>query len=129
MATAVRFTLSGPTNVDFDEEEIQDVIVPWDQDIQVQKNQTMPPYIFTDGEQWATIIIYFFEKYDSTKTRIDQIIDAEEEMTLYYAYKSFPSKTCSVIYYPDGMTHTYQYHVGGEQAYGVIHKLTFLKSS
>ena len=128
MSVAVRFVLSGPTNVDFDEEEILDVVASWDQDIQAQKNQDLPPYIFTDGSQWATLTISFFEKWDSTKTKINQLIDAMEEAVCYYAYKSFPAKTMSCIYYPNGTTHSYRYYFG-ERTYGVVHVLTFLKSS
>lgn len=123
---AVRFTLAGG-DVDFYKEEIYDTTLDYGQDIQLQENQAMPPYLLTTSDAWATLIIDFSEKDTDTKGKIDQLIDEELEMDCYYQYAYDDTVSLAVIHYPNRTAKTYRYRYG--ELAPVLHRLIFLQSS
>jgi len=127
MIIAVKFTLAGG-DVDFYDDEILETPVRYRQDIQIQENQSTPPFQFEEGDEWIVLEINFIESQKDTNTRINQLIDEQAEMACYYKYKYDASTSINVIYYPNEKTKIYNYVVGESEAY-VTHKLTFLQSS
>ena len=125
---AIRFTLTSG-DVDFYEEEILGTKPGYLKSFQVQENQDSNPNITYNSDTWKAIEITFFEKWQTTKAKIDQVIDEKVEMTLYYDYAyAGTGNPVSVVYMPEGNTKTYKYY-GGELAASVDHRLIFLQSS
>uniref|UniRef100_A0A6M3IMJ8 Uncharacterized protein n=1 Tax=viral metagenome TaxID=1070528 RepID=A0A6M3IMJ8_9ZZZZ len=125
---AVRFVLTGG-NCDFYREEILYEPLIHEQRIDVQEHQFGVPYVDTFGDIWKTLVITFLEIWSTTRAKIDQLINAEAEMTCYYAYRYYTTtKSLTCIHYPNGMTHHYRYYLGEPSALREV-KLTFLQSS
>jgi hypothetical protein len=124
----VRFTLASG-DLDFFDDEILDIQIIDDMLMELLRNQIGPPFVRYEGDSWKAVVITFIERYSTTKAKIDQLIDEDDEMTLYpdYAYAGSDNPV-TVIFFPNGMTHVYRYHFG-ELAANVQHKLTFLESS
>jgi len=124
---AVRFTL-GSGNVDFYEDEIEEVPVTNKQDFRLLENPSGVPNMFIEGDANIIITITFIEKRD-TRSKINQVIDEKDEMTIYPFYGNDSSASYSVILYnPQGIKRTKIYRFGELEA-DVIHRLTFLQSS
>jgi hypothetical protein len=121
---AVRFVVSG-SNVDFYEDEIQSVRLLTQQGHEIQVHQTGNAYLFTDGSQYDTVEIQFGLGRSGTKAKIDQLIDAEDEMTLYYAYAYVPATNVTCVLHLNGRLHEYNYYFGELEA-NVTKTLTFL---
>ena len=124
---AVRFTL-GAGNVDFYEDEITDVPITNKQDFRLLENPSGVPAVFIEGDANLIITINFIEKRN-TRSKIDDVIDEKDEMTIYPFYGNDNSVSYSVILYSSqGIKRTKVYRFGELQS-GVIHRLTFLQSS
>jgi len=124
----IRFTLAGG-NVDFYDDEIQDITLKYSQSVQVQENQLMAPYFYRESDTWAGLTIAFIEKYSTTRAKIEELIDEKKEMTCYYDYAySGGTNFLTVMHVPDRTLKTYHYYLG-ELGADVIHNLTFLQSS
>lgn len=116
----IRFTLDAG-NVDFYKEEIEDIsFMPAQAQEQQSPSQGLP-YIYAQGDVYNSIEIEFIEEYSTTKAKIDQLIDEDDEMTLYYQYAFDSSEAKTVILAPDERIKTYTY---GELL-KMTHKLTF----
>jgi len=125
--TAVRFVLSSG-NVDFDINEILYEPIASNQRIDIQERQVGVPYVKLKGDVWKELEITFINRRKITQTKIDQLINEDDEMVCYYAYlKDTTSKSLNVIFYPKTITHSYIYSVGELTVREV--KLVFLQSS
>jgi len=123
----VRFVLTSG-NVDFYEGEITEETKRFLQDFETQLNQKGSPVVFEPGDEWESLEINFKEYTGLTRAKVDQLIDAKEEMTLYYAYAYYTTtKSIDCIYRPGKTQREYNYALDGE-AEVTIHKLTFLKT-
>jgi hypothetical protein len=125
--TAVRFVITGPVNVDFDDDEVLDVrLTPW-RKCEVQPSQKKPPYLFEPGSEWWTLQVDIFHRYSDTEAKITQIVNDEAEMTVYYAYAEYTTtKSLTCILDPEEITESYAW---GEREAGIVTQLTFLQSS
>jgi len=127
---AIKFTLADATEVDFYQGEIGIETLSYIQTTIVQQKQVALPYVDVQGNQYKALGIDFIINQPNAIDRIDQLIDAEAEMTCYYAYQRFStSRSVLCIYLPEEKTHTYNYYVGGEKIYDEHVKLTFLQTS
>jgi len=124
----VRFVLDAG-NVDFYIEEILHQPLISQQRIDVQEHQITVPYVDVKGDIWQTMPITFLSWQADTRSKIAQLIDEEDEIVCYYAYKSVTTnKSLNCIYLPNGTTHSYKYYLGEPAARQQI-KLTFIGSS
>ena len=124
---AVRFVL-GSGNVDFSSEEILYEPISHNQRIDIQERQVGVPYVNVLGDIWKTLTITFIHHMRVTKTKIDQLIDEDDEMICYYAYLKYTTtKSLNVIFYPQQITHSYKYAIGDLLVREIT--LTFLESS
>ena len=127
MTISVRFVITGPTNVDFSVEEIEDThVIPWRQS-EIQKSQTRVPKVFEPGDEWKILEIHVNHWKKTTRPKINQIVDDQSEMTIYYAYRDFTTtKSISAILDPTEIREIYT--MGKEKA-KIITVLRFLQSS
>jgi hypothetical protein len=125
MATAVRFTW-GSTTVNFSDEEIRAVRYGLGKEMAVMNNQTGPPNIYALSGVMGELMVEIAETARDTKSRINQVIGAEQELTCYYQYAYAPATTIDVLLIPDNIRKIYNF---GEDAYGVVHRLTFIETA
>ncbi len=124
MAIAIKFTITGG-DVDFTSEEVREVTLGQTQQTAVINNQVGAPYIHTSGNLWHTLTIQIAETKKDTRTRINQIIDEEKEMTIYYNYAYSTTAHIDALLIPDNIRKIYYF---GEPGYGIVHILTFMET-
>jgi hypothetical protein len=124
--TAIRFDCPTAGNVDFDIEEVGKIQLVHSRDFQLLRNQFIPPRMYDLGSVYNQLNVELIENYQSTKAKIESLIDEEAEIDVYYQYRydNTEYKTCILI--PDNIRKIYLW---GEDAAGVVHTLTFLESS
>ena len=82
-----------------------------------------------ESDPYNIIDVEFYEKYSTTRAKINQVIDDQAEMVCYYQYAFDSSQSVSVILlHKNNLKRSKIYHYG-ELRGAVIHKITFLKSS
>ena len=130
MARSIRlkFTVSG-TDIDFYADEILNHKISNIKDFQLQENQTGSPYIYYVGNTNKVLEITFQEYYSTTRAKIDSLINAKVEMTIYYEYHYSKTNTLTMILYNKKDIRRTKIYRFGEKGANVIHRLTFLQSS
>ena len=125
MTIGVRFTLTAG-DVDFYTDEIQAIPVRYRKDIKLLESQVGAPYMYYAGDSFREIRITFLEVRSDVKAKINQIINEDDEMTVYYDYAYDGAGTSTtVIYSPNGKTHVLRYHFG--ELAVAKHTLNFLE--
>ena len=130
MAQSIRlkFTLDAG-DVDFYADEVLAHKLTNTKDFQIQENRTGAPYILYEGNANEILEVTFQEFYSTTRAKIDQLIDEQAEMTVYYEYDYDTSNSLSMILYNKKNTRRTKIYKYGERAGNVIHKLIFIQSS
>ena len=124
---AVKFTLTG--DIDFYEEEIGKVILGTDKGYDFLKNQSGVPNVFYQGDLNKFFTVEFIERWATTRAKIDELIDEESEMTMYYEYAYDITKSVSVILVGNkGVKRTEMWKYGEKEAL-IMHQMRFLQSS
>lgn len=118
---AIRFTITAG-NIDFDQNEIEDIIFQPARDFQVQEHQEGAPYIYMEGDVYQTVIVVFNDSYADTREKTAQIINEEKEIIFFYQYAFAPAVSVNVIWNPSETEKKYFY---GNRAARTIETLTF----
>jgi hypothetical protein len=123
-SNAVKF-IYGATTVNFNANEVLDII--WDnaQQYQVHDKQSASPNVKYIGNNVSTLNIIFDLQESDTEDRIDQILAAGVELTCYYALLSDAAATIKVIPLFDGIEEIWLF---GHEAANISKSITFLQS-
>ena len=126
MNIALRITLAGGTNVDFYETEALDLTMEPAPEMEVQENDNELPVVQLRGDIWNVIRVKFLEFEQTTKAKLQQLINAKGLMTLYYEYQYNAASTKTVMLLPD--VNEFRYF-NGEQEATIEHEFIFLETS
>jgi len=119
---AIRFVV-GAGNVDFYENEVLKGNVKFSKEHRVFNNQTIHPDMLYIGNLQKQFLFQVKKINAETETKINQLIDENDEMTVYYAYGAYStSKSDTCIRIPQGQKKTF---VIGEPM-AEIYQLMFL---
>lgn len=121
---AIKFVY-GATTVYFDTEEVLDG--PWgqQQEYQVHERQATKPSINYIGATISSVSITFDLRRQETADKLDQIVDALEELTLYQSLQYDDTANIKVIPMIDGMEEVDTY---GYQDATVTRTIQFMQS-
>jgi hypothetical protein len=124
-SVALRITTTGG-DVDFYEDEVEAVTFKTIQDLQLHERQTKNPIIFSFGDQYNIVEVNLFESHTDTFTKMNTVVDLNEQVTIYYRYKYSATGTISAIPIIDQDQETRLY---GFKKYGSTMTVRFLKSA
>jgi len=115
-------------NVDFDNEELISHNISNDKD----KEFIITPYnsnVLYTGSSNKEIMVIIKEAYSTTKAKINQLINEDDEIRFYYEYRYDPSNYIDMILVTKKNLKAQTNYIFGELAANIDHKLYFLQSS
>lgn len=125
MQSAVKITYSGG-EVIFEADEVLQTLFSVGQDYQVHRKQDAAPKLAYFGEQTEQLQIVFNLARIGTEAKIDAVVFAYEELTVYYAMGTDPTKHFHCVPLVDGMEAV---EVFGQPIAKAQKSVTFLKSA
>ncbi len=128
LTTGIRIVI-GAVYVDFYREEVEDIVFKPLVEYMVLEGHKQAPDLIKIGSTQSMIEMSFTDWNSATKAKVDQVVNADCEMTLYYQYAYDPTVYKNVIVMAvDDVKKTTEYFNSADINYGRVktrYSLTF----